>query len=95
MLPFLLGCACIHPLKRHHGPAVLTLRVPLEVKERLDKMAEATHRSKSFLGGEAIQRFLDIESWQIEETVLAIAEAEAGDFAPAEEVNAIVSKYGD
>ena len=39
--------------------AILTLRVPLEVKDQLGKLAEATHRSQSFLGSEAIRRYID------------------------------------
>jgi len=42
--------------------AILTLRVPEEIKEKLDKLAQATHRSKSFLAEEAIARYLDLEA---------------------------------
>jgi predicted transcriptional regulator len=73
--------------------AVLTLRVPVEVKQQLDKLADATHRSKSWLAGEAIQRYIDLEAWQIGETVAALAEADAGDFATEEEVAAVLGKY--
>jgi predicted transcriptional regulator len=73
--------------------AVLTLRVPTEVKERLDKLAQATHRSKSFLAGEAIRQYVDLESWQIGEIHQAIVEADSGDFASDEEVEVVVSKY--
>jgi len=73
--------------------AVLTLRVPVEVKQQLDKLADATHRSKSWLAGEAIQRYLDLEAWQIGEIGQALAEADAGDFASDEEVAAVKAKY--
>ncbi len=73
--------------------AVLTLRVPIEVKQQLDKLADATHRSKSWLAGEAIQRYLDLEAWQIGETVKALAEADAGDFATETEIEALKAKY--
>ena len=36
----------------------LTLRVPLEMKEQLAKLADATHRSKCYLAGEAIRQYL-------------------------------------
>lgn len=62
--------------------AVLTLRVPQEIKAKLDKLAEATHRSKSFLAEEAIARYLDLEAWQVGEIEQAIQEADRGDFAP-------------
>jgi predicted transcriptional regulator len=73
--------------------AILTLRVPADVKQQLDKLAEATHRSKSWLAGEAIQRYLDLEAWQIGETVTALAEADAGDFATETEIEALKAKY--
>lgn len=73
--------------------AVLTLRVPAEIKQQLDKLADATHRSKSWLAGEAIQRYLDLEAWQVGEISQALAEADADDFATDEEVAAIKTKY--
>lgn len=39
---------------------VLTLRVREETKAKLDKLTQATHRSKSFLAEEAIARFIDL-----------------------------------
>ena len=57
---------------------------------RLDKLTEATHRARPFLAGEAIRQYLDSEAWQVGEIQLAIKEADAGDFAPDDEVNAIL-----
>ncbi|OHC63433.1 MAG: CopG family transcriptional regulator [Rhodocyclales bacterium GWA2_65_19] len=71
----------------------LTLRVPATVKEQLDRLAEATHRSKSYLAGEAIRQYLELEVWQIGEIQQALKEADANDFASDDEVNAIVRKY--
>jgi len=73
--------------------AVLTLRVPVDVKQQLDKLADATHRSKSWLAGEAIRQYLDLEAWQIGEITQALKEADAGDFASDAEVTAVVEKY--
>lgn len=73
--------------------AILTLRVPVEVKQQLDKLADATHRSKSWLAGEAIQRYLDLEAWQIGEIQQALTEAEAGDFAADDDIEALKAKY--
>lgn len=73
--------------------AVLTVRVPAEMKDRLDKLADVTHRSKSYLAGEAIRQYLDLEAWQIGEIQQAIHEADAGDFASDDEVDAVAAKY--
>jgi predicted transcriptional regulator len=73
--------------------AVLTLRVPEEIKDRLDKLAQATHRSKSFLAEEAIARYLDLEAWQIGEIEQAIEEADQGDFAKPADMANLLKKY--
>ena len=72
---------------------ILTLRVPQDIKDQLGKLSEATHRSQSFLGGEAIRRYVELEAWQIAEIQQAIIEADAGDFASDAEFNAVVKKY--
>ena len=41
---------------------VMTVRVEPEVKQRLEKLAKATARTKSFLTAEAIRAYLD-ETW--------------------------------
>lgn len=73
--------------------ASLTLRVPVEVRNQLNKLAEATHRTKSYMAGEAIRQYLDLEAWQVGEIQQAIKEADSGDFVSDDEINAILSKY--
>ena len=73
--------------------SVLTLRVPNDIKDQLGKLAEATHRSQSFLGAEAIRRYIELESWQIAEIKQAITEADAEDFASDAEFNAVLKKH--
>lgn len=73
--------------------AVLTLRVPEEIKAKLDKLAQATHRSKSFLAEEAIARYIDLEAWQVGEIEQAIHEADKGDFASPSELTDLLKKH--
>ena len=73
--------------------AVLTLRVDTKTKAKLDKLAEATNRSKSFLAAEAIERYLEVEAWQIKEIKQAIKDADTGDFVSDAEFAKIVKKY--
>jgi len=40
----------------------ITIRLEEEVKDRLDRLAESTNRSKSFLAAEAIREF--VECWR-------------------------------
>lgn len=71
----------------------MTVRLEDDIKERLDILAEATHRSKSFLAAEAIREFVELNEWQIQETRTALAEADAGDFAGENEVRALARKW--
>jgi len=73
--------------------AILTLRVPEETKAKLDKLAQATHRSKSYLAEEAIARYLDLEAWQVGEIEQAIQEAEQDDFANPADLADLLKKY--
>ena len=70
----------------------VTLRLDDEVKNKLEKLAESTHRSRSFLAAEAIKAYVDSNDWQVAEIHLAIKEADAGDFASEAEVSAVVKK---
>ena len=67
----------------------MTVRLEEDVKDRLDLLAEATQRSKSFLAAEAIREFIENNEWQIAEIKAAIQEADAGDFASDKEVAAL------
>ncbi|HHJ40417.1 MAG TPA: ribbon-helix-helix protein, CopG family [Methylothermaceae bacterium] len=72
----------------------MTIRLEPELKSRLDKLAEATHRSKSFLASEAVREFIEMNEWQIQEIKAAIKEADGGDFASPEEEAAVFKKRG-
>ena len=71
----------------------MTLRLEDDVKARLDKLADATQRSKSFLAAEAIREYVENNEWQIREIKAAIKEANAGDFASDEEVAVLAKKW--
>jgi RHH-type transcriptional regulator, rel operon repressor / antitoxin RelB len=71
----------------------MTLRLEDDVKARLDKLADATQRSKSFLAAEAIREFVENNEWQIREIKAAIKEAQAGDFASDADVAALAKKW--
>jgi RHH-type transcriptional regulator, rel operon repressor / antitoxin RelB len=71
----------------------MTLRLEDDVKTRLDKLADATQRSKSFLAAEAIREYVENNEWQIREIKTALKEANAGDFAGDAEVAALAKKW--
>ena len=71
----------------------MTIRLEDEVRDRLDRLAEATQRSKSFLAAEAIRAFVETNEWQIREIRAALREADAGDFASDKDVAALSRKW--
>lgn len=71
----------------------MSIRLPKELAERLGELAEATGRTKSFLAVQALQEFVDRESWQVSEITNALKEAEHGDFAADEDVAALDRKW--
>jgi RHH-type transcriptional regulator, rel operon repressor / antitoxin RelB len=72
---------------------VMTVRLPSELKERFEQLAQATSRSKSWLATDAIRHYLEIEEWQIQGIKMAIEEADRGDFASPEEVQKVFSRW--
>ena len=71
----------------------MTIRLEDNVKDRLQRLAESMHRSKSFLAGEAIREFVERNEWQITEIQAALKEADAGEFASDKEVSALAKKW--
>ena len=71
----------------------MTIRLEPELKQRLDRLAEATQRSKSFLAAEALRDFIELNEWQIQEITEAIKEADNGEFASDKEVNKVFAKW--
>lgn len=72
----------------------MTIRLEPELKQRLDQLAEATHRSKSFLAAEALRDYIELNEWQIQEIKDALKEADNGKFASDKEVNKTFAKWG-
>ena len=72
----------------------MTIRLEPELKQRLDGLAEATQRSKSFLAAQAIREFVDLNEWQIQEIRRALVEADSDDFASDELVRGVLGKWG-
>jgi len=71
----------------------MTLRLEDDIEARLDKLASATQRRKSFLAAEAIREFVENNEWQIREIKAALKVAASGDFASDEELAALARKW--
>ena len=75
------------------GEKILTLRLDGRLRGKLDKLAAATRRSRSFLAAEAIRDYVDLNSWQVEEIHKGLAEADRGEFASENEVKRAAKKW--
>lgn len=56
----------------------LTVRLSSELKDKLERLAASTRRSKSYLAAEAISEYVGVNAWQIEEIGKAVEKADAG-----------------
>lgn len=74
--------------------ASISTRLDPEVAKKLDLLAKATARSKSFLVAEAVEAYLEHQAWQIEAIQEGIKEADKGNFATDKEVKSAFKKWG-
>lgn len=63
-----------------------SLRLPKGTKDRLQELADATGRTKAFLAQDAIERYLELESWQIKAIQNGIKNADEGEIVSFEDV---------
>jgi predicted transcriptional regulator len=71
----------------------MTIRLEGELKKRLERLSDATRRSKSFIAAEAIRDYVELNEWQIQEIQSAIKEADAEEFASDTEIQKFVRKW--
>lgn len=72
---------------------IMTIRVDRKTKSRLEKLAKAMERTKSYVAAEAIRTYVDLNEWQIAEIEAALKEADASDFASEKEVRSVIKKW--
>ena len=66
----------------------MTIRIRSDVKEKLDRIAADTQRSKSFLAGEAVAAYVERELEIIDGIKRGMADAAAGRIVPHDEAMA-------
>ena len=71
-----------------------TVQVPVELKHRLEKLAQETARSESSLAADAIARYLETQERQIAAIRRGLADAEAGRVVANEKVEAWLDSWG-
>ena len=74
----------------------MTIQLPARIHAEMEALAQATGRTTTLLAAEAVEKYLDLESWQIEQIQQiqqGLREADAGDFATPEEVEAAFARW--
>jgi predicted transcriptional regulator len=74
--------------------ATISAKLEPSVAKKLDLLAKATARSRSFLVAEAIELYVKDQAWQIQAIQQGIKEADRGNFATDKEVKKIFKKWG-
>ena len=75
----------------------MTIRVDADTKQRLERLAAATTRTRSLLSAEAIRTYQDMNEWQIQEIQAAVQEADAAapdNFIPYQKVQTWLHRWG-
>ena len=57
---------------------MLGVRVSPELTAEIDEIAKAMHRSRAWIGEEAIKQYCRIQKWQLKEIAASFEESEAG-----------------
>ncbi len=73
--------------------ATVSAKLEPAIAEKLDLLAKATARSRSFLVAEAIETYIKDQAWQVQAIQEGIKEAEKGNFATDEEVEKAFRKW--
>jgi len=78
------------------GTTTFSVRLDEETKNRLERLAKSTSRSRSFLVADAIREYIDINEWQVEEIRKAVEEADrpGAKFIDHEEIEAWLKTWG-
>jgi RHH-type transcriptional regulator, rel operon repressor / antitoxin RelB len=71
----------------------VTFRLDDDKLQFLDQLAKSQDRDRSYLINQAVENYLEVRRWHIEEIKKAVAEADAGHFASAEEVQAAFDSF--
>ncbi len=71
----------------------ITVRLEAAKRAELDELARTTSRDRSFLVNEAIDAYLAVHRWQIAYIQQGLRQAEAGEFASEDEVNAAFARW--
>ena len=74
--------------------ALVSLRIEEDLAARLERLARATHRTKSFIASQAIEEYLALQEWQVEAIQEGLDDIARGDVVGHAEVLSALAKWG-
>jgi predicted transcriptional regulator len=80
--------------KRMAETSTFTVRVPADLRKRLDQLAKAVDRSRSRLTADALRTYVESQQWQLAEIEEGLRDAEAGRVVPHEKVERWLKSWG-
>ena len=72
----------------------ISFRIPADTLAALERLAETTGQPRSWHLEQALDAYLNVQAWQVEDIKKAIAELDAGKGIPHEEVKKMVLGWG-
>lgn len=72
----------------------VTARIDEDTQDKLEKLAKATERSRSWLVADAVRRYVDQETWQVAAIEEGVRQADAGKFASDKQVKKAFTRWG-
>ncbi len=73
-------------------PAPFTVRLDDATLNALDNLGQKTDRSRNWLVSKAVEDFVSLNAWQLDKIEAGIAQADRGQFATDEEVEAVLAR---
>jgi RHH-type rel operon transcriptional repressor/antitoxin RelB len=74
--------------------ALISVRVENDLAKRLDRLAKATDRSKSYLAAQAIEEYVALQEWQVQAIQEGIAAAKRGEVVSHDKASAELKRWG-
>jgi RHH-type transcriptional regulator, rel operon repressor / antitoxin RelB len=74
--------------------STVTIRIPSELKKRLNRLADATARSSSWLAAHALATYVDDQEWQVAKIREGQRDLRAGRTASHEDVSRWLRSWG-
>ena len=75
------------------GKVKISFRLASKKVRDLDAMAETMNRDRSYLLNEAVEAYLDVQQWQIEQIKASIRQADEGKLIEHKQVRKMASKW--